>query len=81
MVSFNSSIQGMKDLDLYTFANNNNNYFVIMISNLSLDVNKLDLGISIIKKLFKLFDNKYFPWIVSDINDNIKNINKICLQK
>jgi hypothetical protein len=77
MVSFNSSIQGMKDLDLYTFANNNNNYFVIMISNLSLDINKLDLGISIIKKLFKLFDNKYFPWIVSDINDNIKNINKI----
>jgi hypothetical protein len=77
MISFNSSIQGMKEIDLYTFTNNDNTYFVIMIGNLSLDIHKLDLGISIIKKLFKLFDNKYFPWIVSEINDSIKNINKI----
>jgi hypothetical protein len=34
MTSFNSSIQGMKELDLHTFTNNNTTYFIIMISNL-----------------------------------------------
>ena len=49
LVSFNSMIQGMKELDFQTFVHNKETYSIIMISNLSVDIHKLDLGLQIIK--------------------------------
>jgi|UniRef100_A0A6C0ED09 hypothetical protein len=78
MISFNSLIQGMKELDLHTFMHNNETYSIIMISNLGLDIHKLDLGLQIIRKLILKFDNiKEFPWIVQDINENLHELNNI----
>jgi hypothetical protein len=78
MISFNSMIQGMKELDFHTFVHNNETYSVIMISNFSNDNNKLDLSLQIIRKLINSFDNiSEFPWLVDDIKDNMNEMNKI----
>lgn len=77
-VSFNSMIQGMKELDFHTFTHNNENYYVIMISNLALDYHKLDLGLQIIRKLITNLTNLgKFPWIVNDINQSLIELNQI----
>lgn len=78
MISFNSLIQGMNDLDLHTFVHNNETYYVIMISNLITDIHKLDLGLQIIRKLIINFDNIIdFPWIIENINQSMNELNNI----
>ena len=78
LISFNSNIQGMKELDIITFIHNNSNYTIITISNLSQDIHKLDLGIQILRKLIINLDNyKIFPWIINDINSNLESLNQI----
>jgi len=78
LININSSIQGMKELDFYTFNHNNETYSIIMISNLSSDLHKLDLGLQIIRKLINIFNNiNNFPWIIYDIKDNLIELNDI----
>ena len=78
LVSFNSMIQGMKELDFQTFVHNKETYSVIMISNLSVDIHKLDLGLQIIRKLIGMFDNMHdFPWIIKDITQGLNELNQI----
>ena len=78
LVSLNSSIQGVKDLDIITFIHNNENYTIITISNLINDLNKLDLSIQILRKLIiTLDDYKSFPWILKDITYNLNELNEI----
>jgi hypothetical protein len=78
LVSFNSMIQGFKELDFHTFLHNNQTYSIIMISNLSCDYHKLDLGLQIIRKLILKFDNLVnFPWIISDITQTLNELNEI----
>lgn len=78
LTSFNSMIQGMRELDFHTFTHNNETYSVIMISNLSTDIHKLDLGLQIIRKLMTTFDNfDEFPWIVKDITQSLNELNQI----
>ena len=81
LISFNSMIQGMKELDIHTFIKNNHNYYIIMISNLSNDIHKLDLGIQIIRKIINTFgDINNFSWIEEDINNNLNELN-LLIQK
>ena len=78
LVSFNSIIQGMKELDYQTFVHNKETYSIIMISNLSVDIHKLDLGLQIIRKLICIFDNVHnFPWIIKDITQGLNELNLI----
>ena len=78
LVSFNSMIQGMKELDYYTFLHDDKTFSIIMISNLSTDYHKLDLCLQIIRKLMLKFDNlNNFPWIVNDISQNLNELNDI----
>lgn len=78
LTSFNSMIQGMRELDFHTFTHNNETYSVIMISNLSTDIHKLDLGLQIIRKLMANFDNfDEFPWIIKDITQSLNELNQI----
>jgi hypothetical protein len=77
MVSFNSSIQGMKELDFYTFSHSNQTYFIIMISNFSLDIYKLDLALQIIRKLINVLDNNNSNFIIKDINNSLQELNNI----
>ena len=78
MVSFNSMIQGMKELDFHTFLHNHETFSIIMISNFSTDYHKLDLGLQIIRKLILKFDDiSNFPWIVNDISQTLNELNEI----
>ena len=78
LISFNSLIQNMKEFDYYTFNHNNQTYSIIAISNLSQDIHKLDLGLQIIRKLILNFNNeKQFPWVVSNINNHLTELNNI----
>jgi hypothetical protein len=78
MISFNSTIQGMKELDFQTFTHQNENYSIIFISNLTSDIHKLDLAIQIIRKLILYYDNiNEFPWVIKDINQSLIELNKI----
>jgi len=78
LASFNSMIQGMKELDYHIFTHNNEIYSVIMISNLTSDISKLDLGLQIIRKLMCNLDNfKQFPWIQKDITQSLNELSEI----
>jgi archaellum component FlaC len=78
LTSFNSMIQGMKELDFYTFNHNKETYSIIMVSNLATDIHKLDLALQIIRKLMDTFDKlPEFPWIVKDINNTLNELNQI----
>ena len=78
LASFNSNIQGMKEMDYYTFTHNKEIYSVVMISNLSTDIHKLDLGLQIIRKLMSQIDTiDQFPWIVKDINSSLLELDMI----
>jgi hypothetical protein len=78
LVSFNSTIQGMRELDMHTFNHNNETFFIIMISNLSSDIHKLDLGLQIIRKLIlTMNDLPQFPWIIKDISQSLNELNQI----
>ena len=78
MVSFNSMIQGMKELDFHTFIHNNETYSIIIICNLSNDYHKLDIGLQIIRKLMlKTSENENFPWIIKDITQNLNELNDV----
>lgn len=76
MISFNSSIQGTKELDIYTFTHNGNTYTITMISNLSEDLNRLHFGYQITRKLMGIAEKK-FTWVIKDINDSLTELNNI----
>ena len=77
LISFNSLIQGMKEMDLYTFIHNKETYSIICISNLSNDLHKLDLGIQILRKLINHLDLSESDWIFKDINQGLTELNQI----
>lgn len=78
LTSFNSQIQGMKELDFHTFSHNNETYFVLMIANLSADIHKLDLGLQITRKLMDSIGNlPEFPWVVKDITHSLTELSQI----
>ena len=80
MISYNSRIQGCKDLDLHVFFHNDESYIIIMISNFVEDNYKLDLGLQILNKLIVIFDklslnNIYknnFEKSIYELNDIIR---------
>ena len=77
-VSWNSSIQGKREFDIHTFSHDGNNYIIVMISNLSVDNSRLDLGIQLLRKLKLNFDDlPKFPWIVSDITKELDELSDI----
>jgi hypothetical protein len=80
-VSFNSSIQDMKDFDFHTFYHNSESYHVIMISNLSDDISRLDIALSIIRKLINMYsDLQNFPWIINNIKTELDHLNELLEQ-
>ena len=77
MVSFNSQIQGMRELDLHTFIHNNEKYNIITISNLSNNILKLDLSLQIIRKLIIHSDKNITISCIDDINNSLLELNKL----
>lgn len=81
LLSFNSNIQGMKEIDFDIFYHNNENYHIIFVSNLTNDIYKLDFSISLIRKLLNSYsDLEEFPWIINNIKFELTNLNNILEQ-
>lgn len=80
-VSFNSNIQGTKEIDFNIFNHNNENYHIIFISNLVNDISKLDFSLNIIRKLLNTYSElDQFPWIINNIKSELVNLNDILEQ-
>jgi len=77
-VSWNSGIVGRREFDIHVFNHQGSTYTIILISNLCKDNSRLDLGIQVINNLRKRFNNiQKFPWIVSDISEDLNELNEI----
>jgi hypothetical protein len=77
-ISWNSTICNYRDFDIMTFHDNGNIYTIIMLSNVITNMEMIDVGIMVIKKLitnFSKLDN--FPWIKNKINSQLDELNKI----
>ena len=61
----------------YLLDHNNETYSIIMISNLSTDIHKLDLGLQIIRKLMVCSVKTNYNIIIKDINENLLELDKI----
>lgn len=77
LASFNSQIQGMKELDYHTFTHNKETYSILTVSNLSSDIHKLDLILQIIRKLMLCSTTNNYNIIIKDINENLLELDKI----
>ena len=75
MASFNSQIQGMREMDYHTFTHHNNIYSVVMIANLGQDIVRMDLALQMIRKLMSS-DNK-IQLVVDDINTSLLELDQI----
>jgi len=68
----------MREFDIHTFTHNGETYTTIMISNLTKDISRLDLGIQVIRKLISNYQNlPQFPWLVQDIKDDLNQLNEL----
>ena len=81
LLSFNSNIQGMKEIDFDIFYYNNENYHIIFVSNLSNNISKLDFSLNLTRKLINFYYNlDDFPWIVNNIKSDLVSLNNILEQ-
>jgi len=77
-LSLNAPVQGFKEMDIHSFVHNGENYFAIIVSNITNDICKLDLAFSMIRKLQSLLNTpEKFPWIVKRLQENLDKVNEI----
>ena len=78
LVSFNSSIQGMKEMDYIQFIHQGDTYSIFMVSNLLVDINRLDTAFHILRKLMKLSKKgSQQDYILNDINMCLSELDNI----
>lgn len=77
-ISFNSKIQGMKEFDFYIFQHQTVNFHIIMLSNLNIDITRLDMAFNILRKLILLYsDLDKSPWITYNIKNDLDQLNEL----
>ena len=80
-ISWNSNIIDKKEFDIEIFHEKGIQYYIVYISNLSSDIDRLDLAIQLIRKLIHHTDNKLLDkninWIYSMIQNDIDHLNSI----
>lgn len=80
-ISWNSNIINKKEFDIEIFHEKGIQYHSIYVSNLSSDIDRLDLAIQLIRKLIQYTDNttldKNITWIYSMIQNDIEQLNNI----
>ncbi len=78
LISWNSSIQGFRNFDINTFSHCGNVYTIVMIANMSQDVDRIDMGIQVIRKLINNYSKlESFPWVTNKINSDLEKLNEI----
>ena len=77
-ISWNSGINNYREFDIETFNHQGQVYTIIMISNLSNDVDRLDMGIQILRKLISNYSNsEKFPWVTNKIKSDLDKLHEI----
>ena len=78
-ISWNSNIIEKREFDIEIFHNKTIQYHIIYISNLSSDIDRLDLGIMLIRKLihYSSSNNTNIVWIHTMIQNNINELNTL----
>lgn len=77
-ISWNTSIIGHKDFDIYTFNNNNTLYTIVMISNVINNMEIIDISIMLLRKMITNFsDNHNYKLITNTICNDLDELNKI----
>ena len=80
-LSLNKPVQGFKEMDIHSFVHNGENYFAIIVSNITNDIYKIDLAFSMIRKLMDLLNTpEKFPWIVKRLQENLDKVNEISVK-
>ncbi len=78
LVSFNSQIQGYREFDIDTFNHEGKVYTIVFLSELSKDIDRIDMGIQVIRKLVCNYSKlNNFPWITSKIKSDLEKLNEI----
>jgi hypothetical protein len=77
-VSFNSQIQGYRDFDIDTFNHQGKVYTIVFLSELSKDIERIDIGIQVIRKLICNYSKlNTFPWITTKIKSDLEKLNEV----
>jgi len=79
-ISWNSNINNYREFDIDTFNHQGQVYTIILISNLSNDIDRIDMGIQIIKKLISNYStSENFPWVTNKIKSDLDKLNELIL--
>jgi hypothetical protein len=79
-ISWNSTVNNYREFDIDTFNHQGQVYTIIIISNLSNDVDRLDMGIQILRKLISNYSNsEKFPWVTNKIKSDLDKLNEIIM--
>jgi len=79
-ISWNSKINNYREFDIDTFNHQGQVYTIILISNLSNDIDRIDMGIQIIKKLILNYSkSENFPWVTNKIKSDLDKLNELIL--
>ena len=76
-LSWNSNIIGMKEFDIEMFQDKGEQYNIIYISNLTNDIDRLDLAIQLVRKLINITSINNISWIQSIIENDLLELNSI----
>jgi len=77
-VSWNSPIQGFRNCDIDTFNHQGNVYTIVMLGQLSQDVDRIDMGLQIIRKLINNYSKlDTFPWVTNKIKSDLEKLNEL----
>ena len=77
-VSFNSQIQGYREFDIDTFNHQGKVYTIVFLSELSKDIDRIDMAIQVIRKLIMNYSKlNSFPWVTTKIKSDLDKLNEI----
>lgn len=77
-ISWNSSVNNYKEFDIDTFNHQGQVYTIIILTNLSNDIDRIDMGIQLIRKLILNYSNsEKFPWVTNKIKSDLDKLNEI----
>jgi hypothetical protein len=81
LISFNSPISGMRELDYYVFAHNKQTYVIFIISNIQTvdDFHRLlDLGLQLMRRHIQLEkQNIKFDYVAQDVSAALADLHKL----
>ena len=78
LVSFNSKVQGYRNFDIETFNHQGKIYTIVILSELSIDIDRIDMAIQVVRKLINNYSKlSTFPWITSKVKSDLDKLNEL----